>query len=128
MALIVAAAIIADGALLAARRGRGPYSGLWEFPGGKVEPGESDHQALARELGEELGVTGAIGKQVGGDWPLADGHIMHVYRFALDPGQEPRCLDIHDALRMVTPGDAYAVDWIPADLPIVAEVIKTMNG
>lgn len=128
MALIVAGAIIAQGTLLAARRGRGRFAGLWEFPGGKVESGESDHEALARELYEELGVAGVIGAQIGAEWRLADGDSMHVYLVALHPGQEPGCLDIHDELRMLPAADAYSVPWIPADLPIVAEVIEAMSG
>lgn len=122
MALIVAAAIIRDGALLAARRDSGPYAGLWEFPGGKVEPGEDDHAALARELLEELGVTGTIGARVGGDWALDHGHTMRVYLVTLDGQAEPACLDGHDALRWLRSADTGSLSWIPADLPIVAAV------
>lgn len=122
MALIVAAAIIRDNALLAARRDNGPYAGLWEFPGGKVEPGEDDHTALARELREELGVTGTIGAPVGGDWALAGGHTMRVYLMTLDEGSEPACLDGHDALCWLGAAETGSVSWIPADLPIVAAV------
>ena len=57
--IVVAGALIADGALLVAQRARPPeLAGLWELPGGKVAPGESDADALARELREELGVDG----------------------------------------------------------------------
>lgn len=122
MALIVAAAIIEGGRLLAARRDNGSCAGLWEFPGGKVEPGEDDHTALARELHEELGVTGTIGDQVGGAWPLANGHVMHVYLVTLAPGADPACLDGHDQLRWLRGDQTGSVSWIPADLPIVAAV------
>jgi 8-oxo-dGTP diphosphatase len=129
MALVVAAAIIdAAGRLLAARRDSGTYAGLWEFPGGKVEAGEDDSTALLRELAEELGVTGTVGEQVGGDWPLDRGHTMHVYLVALDPGQHPACLDGHDALRWLQRGETASVSWIPADLPIVAAVWRHLAG
>jgi 8-oxo-dGTP diphosphatase len=122
VALVVAAAIIRDGRLLTTRRCGGRFAGLWEFPGGKVEPGETDHDALRRELREELGVRATIGDQVGRQWPLDAGHIMHVYLVALDEEQEPRCLEGCDAVRWVSASEAPSVSWIPADLPIVAAV------
>jgi 8-oxo-dGTP diphosphatase len=122
VAPVVGAAIIRNGRLLAARRVGGRFAGLWEFPGGKVEPGESDHEALRRELREELGVTGTIGGQVGGAWPLDAGHTMHVYLVTLADGQEPRCLEGCDALRWVGASEAPSLSWITADLPIVAAV------
>jgi len=123
MALIVAAAIIDEaGRLLAARRDRGAYAGLWEFPGGKVEPGEDDQTALLRELREELGVTGTVGQRIGAAWPLEHGHTMHVYRVTLDPGAAPACLDGHDALRWLGGSQTTSVSWIAADLPILASV------
>jgi 8-oxo-dGTP diphosphatase len=121
---IVAAAIIADGRLLSARRDAGRYAGRWEFPGGKVEAGEDDRTALARELREELGVEAAVGAQVGGAWPLADGMHMHVYAVALAPGARPRCLDGHDALRWLAPAQFAEVPWIPFDLPVLAMVAE----
>ena len=128
MALIVAAAIINDGRLLAARRDRGRYAGLWEFPGGKVEVGEDDRTALTRELAEELAVTGTIGSQVGDEWPLTDGHTMHVYLVTVDPGVAPQCVDGHDALRWLCAADTRSLSWIPADLPIVAAVSSLLRA
>ena len=126
MAQIVAAAIIESGRLLAARRCTGRFTGQWEFPGGKVEPGEDDRTALLRELREELAVTGRVGRQVGGDWPLAAGHTMRVYVVTLDAGQEPRCLEGCDALRWVGAAEAPSLSWIPADRPIVAAVQRLL--
>lgn len=127
MALIVAAAIIDEGRLLAARRDNGSYAGFWEFPGGKIEPGENDHTALARELLEELGVSGTIGAQVGGDWPLDKGNSMRVYLVRLAPGAEPACLDGHDELRWLRGNQTLSVSWIPADLPIVSAVREHLS-
>ena len=70
--IVVAGALIVDGALLVAQRARPPeLAGLWELPGGKVAAGETDAQALARELREELGVDVAVGARLGGDVPLS---------------------------------------------------------
>ena len=128
MAQIVAAAIIESGRLLAARRCTGTFAGQWEFPGGKLEPGEDDRAALLRELREELGVTGRVAEQVGGDWPLAHGHTMRVYIVTLDPGQEPDCLEGCDALCWVGAAEAPSLSWIPADRPIVAAVQRLLQA
>ena len=71
--VIVAAVIITDGRVLACERSAPPeVAGRWEFPGGKVEPGETDPQALARECAEELGVRVEVGDRVGPDVPLGE--------------------------------------------------------
>ena len=57
--------------MLVAQRSGGPYDGLWEFPGGKVEPGETDLTALVRECAEELGVAIAPSDWWGGGWTAA---------------------------------------------------------
>ncbi|MHA7276632.1 (deoxy)nucleoside triphosphate pyrophosphohydrolase [Arthrobacter sp. HLT1-21] len=112
--------------LLAARRTTPEqFAGMWEFPGGKVEAGESDTEALHRELLEELGVTVVLGAEVGGPlpsgWPLNEGAIMRVWLAEVTTG-EPRPLEDHDLLTWVPlAGSPALVDlaWIPADRPIV---------
>jgi mutator protein MutT len=123
--VVVAAAVSrADGALLAARRSAPPeLAGRWELPGGKVEPGEDDVTALARELLEELGVVVEVGERVGGDWPIRPGVVLRVYRGVIREG-EPRPLEDHDALRWVTTDEWDTLAWLPADRPIVATLCE----
>jgi 8-oxo-dGTP diphosphatase len=118
----VAAAVLtrADGAvLIARRRPGGPHGGLWEFPGGKVEPGETPEQCLARELREELGVEAAVGPFLAAG---SDGVIELLgYRARILAG-EPALSD-HDALAWVAPADLARFPMPPADGPI-AEAVR----
>ncbi|HVE28038.1 MAG TPA: NUDIX domain-containing protein, partial [Sporichthya sp.] len=94
--LVVGAAIVHRGRLLAARRSAPVnLAGGWELPGGKVEPGESEADALVRECQEELGVLIAVGDRVAGEWPLRDDLVLRVYLATLLDG-EPRPLEDHD--------------------------------
>jgi 8-oxo-dGTP diphosphatase len=118
--VVVGAAIHdAAGRLLAARRAHPPeLAGRWELPGGKVEPGETDVEALIRECREELDVDIAVGARIGGGWPLGGGRVLHAYRATVLRGGVPRPL-VHSALRWLAPAELYEVDWLPADLPLV---------
>ncbi|WP_253908034.1 (deoxy)nucleoside triphosphate pyrophosphohydrolase [Arthrobacter sp. H20] len=116
--------------LLAARRtAPEQFAGMWEFPGGKVEAGESDIEALHRELLEELGVTIDLGTEivgpVPGGWPLNERAVMRVWLAEVATG-EPRPLEDHDLLYWVPlAGSAELADlaWIPADRPIVSALL-----
>jgi 8-oxo-dGTP diphosphatase len=116
---VVAAVIWRDGRFLAARRPEGkPQAGYWEFPGGKVEPGESLERALARELDEELGIRPAEAafwceKRHAYPHLRVRLHFFHVYRFTgrLTPREG------HE-LRWLTPG-AADVPFLEADTQIV---------
>lgn len=121
--VIVAAAIITEGRVLACERSAPPeVAGRWEFPGGKVEPGESDEQALARECVEELGVRVAVGARIGPDVPLAHGRaVLRVFAVRLIDGDVPRNLE-HTAMRWLSADELDTVHWLPADKPIVAEL------
>ena len=121
--VIVAAAIIAAGRVLACQRSAPPEAaGRWEFPGGKVESGETDEQALTRECVEELGVRISVGARVGPDVPLAHGRaVLRVYAATLLGGDVPEALE-HTSMRWLTVDQLYSVPWLPADKPIVAEL------
>jgi len=119
--VIVGAAIITDGRVLACERSAPPeVAGRWEFPGGKVEPGETDEQALARECAEELGVRVQVGARIGPDVPLAHGRaVLRVFAVRLLDGDQPRALE-HTAMRWLAADELDSVRWLPADKPIVA--------
>jgi 8-oxo-dGTP diphosphatase len=121
--VIVAAVIIVDGRVLAAERSAPPeVAGRWEFPGGKVEPGETDAQALARECLEELGVRVAVGGRVGPDVPLAHGRaVLRVFAVELLNEDMPEALE-HTSMRWLAADELDTVPWLPADKPIVAEL------
>lgn len=119
MSVVVAAAIERDGRYLVARRTRpADVAGLWEFPGGKVEPGETEMQALSREIREELGVEIAVGERVPGEWPLHGDLVLHLYAATLIAG-DPAPLEQHDEIRWVMPQDFDSVDWLPSDVDAV---------
>ena len=120
--VIVGAAIIENGRVLACARAEPPeFAGRWEFPGGKVEPGESDVQALIRECVEELGVKIEVGAQVGVEVRLAHGWaVLRVYAARLASSDErPQPLE-HADLRWLGADELDDVPWLPADAPIVA--------
>ena len=121
--VIVAAVIITGGRVLACERSSPPEAaGRWEFPGGKVEPGENDQQALARECVEELGVRVEVGDRVGPDVPLAHGRaVLRVFAVRLLDGDQPQALE-HRSMRWLAADELDSVPWLPADQPIVAEL------
>nr|WP_073487417.1 NUDIX domain-containing protein [Streptoalloteichus hindustanus] len=118
--VVVGAAVVRDGRLLAQQRAYpAEHAGQWELPGGRVEPGESDVEALVRECREELGVDVAPGPQVGPDIPLPGGKVLRILAAHLtDPAAEPTPYD-HQAVRWLAAADLAGVDWLPADRVVV---------
>lgn len=122
--LVVAAAVVRGGRVLAARRSRpDDVAGGWEFPGGKVEPGESEPAAVARELAEELGLRAVAGARLG---EVTDGRIRLVL-FAAGSPDEPVAGADHDALRWLAAEELDDVPWLPIDrdlLPAVRALLQ----
>jgi len=121
--VIVGAAIVEDSRVLACERSDPPeVAGKWEFPGGKVEVGESEEEALIRECEEELGVLVAVGERVGHDVLLGHGRsVLRVFLATLVKGQ-PVPLE-HAEIRWLALEELGDVPWLPADAPIV-EALK----
>lgn len=118
---MVGAAIIAEGRVLACARSSPPeLAGRWEFPGGKVERGESEVVALVRECAEELGVRVEVGDRVGRDVRMGHGRaVLKVYAARIVGVDQPQPLE-HAELRWLGPAELDSVPWLPADVPIVA--------
>ncbi|MHA6796594.1 NUDIX domain-containing protein [Pseudonocardia bannensis] len=126
--VVVATALVRDGRVLAAQRSRPPeLAGQWELPGGRVEAGESEPDAVARECREELGTdVRAIGR-LGTDLPIAPG-LLRVHRAEPAPGAaEPRALE-HSALRWVGADELADLDWVAADRAVLADLTELLTG
>lgn len=124
---VVAAVIIKDGRVLATQRGTGTFKGWWEFPGGKVEKGETREEALARELREELDAVIVIDSYlttVEHDYP--DFSItMHGYLCRLPDGHFT--LREHLDARWFLPGEFDTVQWLPADIEVLQTLKKYLS-
>ena len=123
---VVAAAVERQGQVMVVRRAPGQkLEGKWEFPGGKVEPGEGDGAALERELMEELGVRGVAGVFVGEcSFSYDFGTInLKLYRFEWRSGEI--ALSVHDRMAWVSPEALPDVDFAPADVPL-AERLRAL--
>jgi 8-oxo-dGTP diphosphatase len=126
---IVVGAAIRDGRrVLAAARAYPPeLAGLWEFPGGKVEPDETETEALVRECREELGVAISVGDRVGGDLPTGNGrYLLRVY-FAEVLEGDPHAKE-HAELRWLAPDELDSVPWLPGNRPAVDALRDLLNA
>ena len=122
---MVAAIIRKEGLIFATQRGYGPYKDGWEFPGGKIEPGETPEQALVREIREELDTEITMGgklTQVEYDYP--EFHLsMGCYLCAVRSGS--LTLKEHESARWLQADELDQVAWLPADLSVI-EMLKTI--
>jgi 8-oxo-dGTP diphosphatase len=124
--LRVTAAIVLRGSqvLIAKRKAGGPLGGLWEFPGGKVEPGETPEECLARELEEELGVAAEVGRFVTSSQFTYDDREIELLAYEVELGSGPFVLTSHDEVRWVSPAELLDLELAPADVPIARLLVS----
>ena len=124
---VVAAIIEKDGKIFATQRGYGNSKDWWEFPGGKIEAGESPQEALRREIREELDTEIAVGQlltSVEYDYP--EFHMsMDCFICTIVSGQ--LTLLEHEAARWLGAGELWQVRWLPSDIKVIEELEKYLN-
>ena len=120
---VVAAVIVRDGSLFATQRGYGDFKDMWEFPGGKMERGETPQDALVREIREELDAEIEVGEMLQTiDYDYPQFHLtMHCFLCRLN-GEVT--LKEHEAAKWLAPTELKTVQWLPADDGIIEELSK----
>ena len=125
---VVAAVIEQDGKIFATQRGYGDYKDWWEFPGGKMEPGESPEEALVREIREELDTEISVGKiitSVEYDYPKFH-MLMDCFMCNIVSG-DLKLLE-HEAARWLSADELWDVKWLPSDIRVIEEIEKMIGG
>lgn len=122
---VVGAVVVRDDTVLAAQRSAGmSLPGLWEFPGGKIESGETPQEALAREMNEELLCTVEIGAHVETtSHEYAFGVVNLMTYYATLVGGEPQLTE-HSEIRWIPVSKLDSVEWAPADVPAVERIMR----
>ena len=122
---VVAAIICKCEYIFATQRGYGDFKDGWEFPGGKMEPGESPEEALVREIQEELSTTISVDKFLCTvEYDYAAFHLtMHCFLCHIESGS--LILKEHEAARWLTKNELDSVDWLPADREVVEKLISS---
>ena len=123
---VVAAVIRKDNKIFATQRGYGEFKDGWEFPGGKIEEGETPEQALTREIREELDTEIQVGKLIDTieyDYPKFHLSMDCFWCEIMQGGLE---LKEHEAARWLSKEELYSVDWLPADVGVVEKIKKEL--
>lgn len=125
---VVGAVIVRDDTVLAARRGQSrALPGMWEFPGGKLEKGETPEAALRREIQEELDCRIEVGPKIQTtSYRYEFGIVTLTTFYARLTSGEPR-LSEHSELRWIRTAELHSLDWAPADIPAVLRVIESFT-
>lgn len=123
---VVAAVIFKDGRVFASQRGYGAFKDGWEFPGGKVEAGESPEEALRREIREELETEIRVGELIDTiEYDYPDFHLsMRCYACEIISGNLH--LVEHGAARWLAAGQLDSVDWLPADISLIPKIARML--
>ena len=123
---VTAAVIHADGRVFATQRGYGEFKDGWEFPGGKIEPGETPQEALVREIKEELDADIKIGALI--DTIEYDYPTFHLSMdcFLCEPLSRSFVLKEHEAARWLSAEELDSVEWLPADVTLIDRIRESL--
>ena len=125
--VVVGTAIMRGGRLLAQQRGHpAAHAGRWELPGGRVEPGETESEAVIRECREELGVDVRPTGRLGTDVPLDNGMLLRIHTAEIeDPSQQPRAVE-HREVRWAAPSELGDLDWLETDRVLLHSLKRSL--
>ena len=123
---VVAAIIINNGKVFATQRGYGEFKDGWEFPGGKIEAGESPEQALAREIKEESDTDIRVGDLIDTiEYDYSNFHLS-MDCFWCDIVKGGLELKEHEAAKWLTKENLYSVEWLPADVGLIGRIKEVL--